>query len=74
MKWKVGNKSMAQGFDQSRLPEFTEEEKQMIKGSGDFFGLNAYTSSVCKDAPNPDSEANYDADMVMLTLLYSWSS
>ena len=32
MKWKVGNKSQEQGYKKSRLPEFTDEEKQMIKG------------------------------------------
>ena len=64
MKWKVGNKSIAQGLEESRLPEFTEEEKEMIKGTGDFFGLNAYTSTVCRDDPNEESEPNYEADQV----------
>ncbi len=64
MKWKVGNKSIAQGLEKSRLPEFTEDEKAMIKGTGDFFGLNAYTTTVCKDVPNPDSEPHYEEDQV----------
>lgn len=34
MKERLGN----------RLPRFTEEEKAMIKGSSDFFGLNHYTT------------------------------
>ncbi|XP_072030792.1 lactase/phlorizin hydrolase-like [Amphiura filiformis] len=62
MKWKVGNKSLAQGLSESRLPTFTAEEKAMIKGTGDFFGLNAYTSTVVKDKPNANSDQNYEAD------------
>jgi beta-glucosidase len=27
-----------------RLPEFSEEEKQLLENSADFFGLNHYTS------------------------------
>ena len=32
MKWQIGNKSLEEGLDRSRLPEFTEEEKLMLKG------------------------------------------
>lgn len=28
------------------MPEFTEEEKQMIQGSYDFFAINGYTSRI----------------------------
>ena len=30
-----------------RLPSFSDEEKAMLKGSSDFFGLNHYTSFLC---------------------------
>lgn len=33
MKWQIGNKSLEQGFNSSRLPVFTEEEIQMNKGT-----------------------------------------
>ncbi|XP_038073990.1 lactase-phlorizin hydrolase-like [Patiria miniata] len=61
MKWQVGNKSLAQGLSESRLPVFTEEEKQYIAGTGDFFGLNAYTTTVCKDNFRP-TDPNYEDD------------
>ena len=32
MKWKIGNKSAEQGFAESRLPVFSEEDKTLIKG------------------------------------------
>jgi len=49
MKTNVAEKSMAQGLSKSRLPEFTEDEKNFIKGTGDFLGLNHYTTSYAVD-------------------------
>lgn len=46
MKQKIATKSAAQGFFRSRLPEFTEEELKMVKGSSDFFGLNHYSTYI----------------------------
>ncbi|XP_072032581.1 cytosolic beta-glucosidase-like [Amphiura filiformis] len=49
MKTKVAYKSTQQGYNVSRLPEFTEDEKAFIKGTGDFFGLNHYSTSYAVD-------------------------
>ncbi|PIK52496.1 putative lactase-phlorizin hydrolase-like [Apostichopus japonicus] len=54
MKEKIARKSAAQGLASSRLPEFTEEEKDMIKGTYDFFGLNHYTTQYCVDSDQED--------------------
>lgn len=52
--FQIGNKSLAEGLEQSRLPEFTEEEKKLNAGSSDFIGINHYTTSLVKPM-DPDS-------------------
>ncbi|XP_053113949.1 lactase/phlorizin hydrolase isoform X2 [Hemicordylus capensis] len=46
MKWKVGNRSELQKLPSSRLPVFTEEEREYIRGTADVFCLNYYTSKI----------------------------
>ncbi|XP_049837166.1 myrosinase 1-like [Schistocerca gregaria] len=41
---RVDNNSKAEGLPRSRLPKFTQEEIEYIRGSADFFGLNTYGS------------------------------
>lgn len=41
-----------------RLPTFSEEEKKLIKGSSDFFGLNHYTTMLAQDAPVEECLSN----------------
>ncbi|PZC77129.1 hypothetical protein B5X24_HaOG203683 [Helicoverpa armigera] len=43
---KIAEKSAAQGYRRSRLPEFTEEEKAFVRGASDFFGVNHYTAKL----------------------------
>uniref|UniRef100_A0A803T6E3 Lactase n=1 Tax=Anolis carolinensis TaxID=28377 RepID=A0A803T6E3_ANOCA len=49
MKRRIQEKSQGQ----SRLPEFTESEKQRIKGTYDFFGLNHYTTVLASNLNYP---------------------
>ncbi|XP_020710414.2 myrosinase 1-like [Athalia rosae] len=46
MKTRIAERSALQNYPFSRLPEFTDEWKKIIKGATDFFGLNHYTSSM----------------------------
>ena len=32
-----------------RLPEITEEEWKVVKGSSDFYGMNTYTTNLCRE-------------------------
>ncbi|KAM7273902.1 hypothetical protein ACFE04_028566 [Oxalis oulophora] len=53
-----------------RLPKFTKEQSDMIKGSYDFLGLNYYTSNYAAYAPdlNSDNRISYLTDpLVYLT-------
>lgn len=42
-----------------RLPKFTEEEKQMLVGSTDFFGLNHYTTMMASEAKEVEQGSVY---------------
>jgi beta-glucosidase/6-phospho-beta-glucosidase/beta-galactosidase len=47
----------------SRLPVMTEEQKQHIRGTGDFFGINYYTSKLVSPKEAPDDSAQFDHDV-----------
>ncbi|XP_060578197.1 lactase/phlorizin hydrolase-like [Ruditapes philippinarum] len=66
MKWQIGNKSLEQGLKHSRLPEFTDKEKQMIKGSADFLGYNLYTSALIKASVKPLHPPSYEGDLDLI--------
>ncbi|KAG5872239.1 hypothetical protein JTB14_026481 [Gonioctena quinquepunctata] len=53
MKTRIARRSQGEGRSQSRLPEFTEEEKVMMKGTIDFFSVNTYTGSLIKHMEDP---------------------
>ncbi|KAL5058487.1 hypothetical protein RYX36_030091 [Vicia faba] len=50
-------------FVGNRLPKFTKKEKQMLKGSTNFIGINYYTSHFARHEPNRTKiiADNYDA-------------
>ncbi|KAM9235811.1 lactase/phlorizin hydrolase [Leptosomus discolor] len=62
MKRRIRERSLAQGLSQSRLPEFTESEKQRIKGTYDYFGLNHYTTVLTYNINYPAGVLSYDSD------------
>ncbi|CAH1787043.1 unnamed protein product [Owenia fusiformis] len=58
MKEQVRSKSLAQGYNASRLPVFTEADQAYIKGTHDFFGLNTYTTQAVEHYVDPNSATN----------------
>ncbi len=66
----------------TRLPEFSEEDKKMIKGSSDFFGLNHYSTLNAADAPEGDAMVNqvygnggiFEDQRVQLTSDPNWNT
>lgn len=53
MKYRVALRSASEGYNQSRLPEFTNEEIAYIRGTYDFFALNFYTSEMNQAMEEP---------------------
>lgn len=64
IKQNVADRSLKEGFTESRLPEFTQAEIQNIKGTYDFFGLNHYTTKYAqaKEYPIDPSEPHWTYD------------
>lgn len=63
MKWNVGNRSELQHLASSRLPSFTEEEKNYIRGTADVFCINTYTSVFAQHVTPRLNPPSYDNDM-----------
>ncbi|XP_064182876.1 lactase/phlorizin hydrolase [Anguilla rostrata] len=61
MKNIIRERSLAAGLPKSRLPEFTPEEVQRIKGTYDYFGFNHYTTVLTFNVDYKNLQ-HYDAD------------
>ncbi|XP_056630380.1 myrosinase 1-like [Diorhabda sublineata] len=63
MKEYIAKRSMIQGFTQSRLPEFSVEEIEYIKGTIDYLGVNHYTSTLVRHVEDSNkTEVSWEAD------------
>ncbi|XP_060595948.1 lactase/phlorizin hydrolase-like [Ruditapes philippinarum] len=62
MKEQIDRRSKVEGLNESRLPPFSEEEKRLVNGSFDFFGLNHYTSVWVSHHMCNDSDTSYNCD------------
>lgn len=54
MREIIDKNSKDEGLTFSRLPKFTEEEVEMIKGTADFLGLNYYTAYYTTPSQRPE--------------------
>ncbi|XP_047456730.1 lactase-phlorizin hydrolase-like [Mugil cephalus] len=61
MKTIIRERSLAAGLPKSRLPEFTPEEINRIKGTYDYFGFNHYTTVLAFPVEYGNLQ-HYDAD------------
>ncbi|XP_023021868.2 myrosinase 1 isoform X1 [Leptinotarsa decemlineata] len=70
VKDRVAMRSKLEGFAVSRLPEFTQEEIKLIKGTYDYLGLNHYATHMASAAQEaPIGEPSFGADIST----YEWS-
>lgn len=51
---------MRDNINHNRLPKFTDDEKDLLKGSFDFLGVNYYTSKYVKSTSKEG--VDYDSD------------
>lgn len=61
---RIANRSYEEGFRRSRLPVFSSEEVNMIRGTADYLGLNHYSSSDAYYIDEPEiGEPSYLNDL-----------
>ncbi|KAF2904362.1 hypothetical protein ILUMI_01820 [Ignelater luminosus] len=74
VKDRIAYRSKHETFPISRLPQFTPEEIDYIKGTYDFLGLNIYTTNLVSDREeDPFDEPSYEKDLrIEVTQDPSW--
>ncbi|XP_068893491.1 myrosinase 1-like [Tenebrio molitor] len=64
---RIDERSAGQGFEISRLPKFTDEEIEYIKGTHDFVALNFYTATYAQWLEEADiNDLGYYSDLNIL--------
>ncbi|XP_034232398.1 myrosinase 1-like [Thrips palmi] len=59
MKRNILKKSLEEGLTESRLPTFTPEQKELIRGAADFLSFNAYMANVMADNSHAPKTSQY---------------
>ncbi|KAK0278807.1 hypothetical protein LTR35_009072 [Friedmanniomyces endolithicus] len=49
-----------------RLPEFTEDERKLVQGSNDFYGMNTYCANYIKHKPEPPAHEDFSGNVEIL--------
>ena len=70
---RVRERSIEQGFNVSRLPSWTQEEQEKLRGAFDFLGLNTYSTSLVASHTFGLDEVSAVSDMgVVFSSSSSW--
>lgn len=70
--WKGDYPQVMKEFAGNKLPAFTEEEKAMLKGSSDFFGLNTYSTQYAEHARDTGDGGFFADQGVTLSVDERW--
>lgn len=63
MKERIANRSRAEGYEKSRLPELSQVDVPFIYGTWHYFALNHYTTFMVNSSEADINDHSYMADM-----------